>query len=59
MRQLLHIVTKPNDDLASSMVESERSLPNTKVEVVDLTKPDPDYNQLVQKIFTADSIQVW
>lgn len=59
MRQLLHIVTKPDDVLARTMLENEQSLPNTRVDVIDLTKRNPDYNQLVEKIFTADSIQVW
>jgi hypothetical protein len=59
MRQLLHIVTKPKDELAKAMLENEQALPDTKVDVADLTKPNPDYNQLVEKIFAADSIQVW
>jgi hypothetical protein len=59
MRQLLHIVTKPNDALAGMMLENEQSLPNTKVDMVDLTNAKPDYKQLVEKIFAADSIQVW
>ena len=59
MRQLLHIVTKPNDNLARKMLENEQSLPDTKVDVVDLTQRNPDYNQLVEKIFSADSIHVW
>jgi hypothetical protein len=59
MRQILHIATKPNDDLARTMLENARSLSNTKVEVVELTMAHPDYNHLVEKIFAADSIQVW
>jgi hypothetical protein len=59
MRQLLHIVTKPNDDLARMIIKNEQSLPNTKLEVVDLANPNPDYTQLVKKIFAADSIHVW
>jgi hypothetical protein len=59
MRHLLHIVTKPNDVIADLMLKNEQSLPNAKVDVVDLTKKNPAYNELVEKIFTADSIQVW
>jgi hypothetical protein len=59
MRQILHILTKPNDDLARMIVENEQALPNAKVDVADLTKTHPDYSQLVEKIFTADSIHVW
>jgi hypothetical protein len=59
MRHLLHIVTKPDDGFAEVMLKNEQALANTKVEVVDLTKKNPDYDQLVEKIFAADSIQAW
>jgi hypothetical protein len=59
MRHVLHIVTKTNDAVAEAVVSNQKSLPQTKMEVVDLTGEQPDYTDLVKKIFAADSIQVW
>ena len=59
MSKLLHILTKPNDPLATKIIETQRSQPKREVKVVDLTKPDPDYRALLKEIFAADSAQVW
>jgi hypothetical protein len=59
MRQALHILTKPEDDLAEVVIDAQRRLPDHGVEVVDLTVPEPDYRDLLEKIFRADSVQVW
>jgi hypothetical protein len=60
MRHLLHILTRPDDPLAREMIATQQSLPEVKVEVIDLTAAaDPDYDALLEKIFTADSIEVW
>jgi hypothetical protein len=59
MRTILHIVTKSADSLAHDLIARQASLPETKIEVADLTQANPDYPRLVTQIFTADSIQVW
>lgn len=59
MRQILHIVTKPDDKLAAEIVAAQRKQPNTAVNVADLTGKAPDYEKLLEDIFKADSIQVW
>lgn len=59
MRQVLHILTKPGDNLAEIVIDGQRRLPDHKVEAVDLTAEESDYAALLQKIFSADSIQVW
>ncbi len=55
MPRVLHILTRPGDDLAASI------LAETPPEVVmmDLTAPAPDYGVLLAEIFKADSVQVW
>ena len=58
MRTILHILTRPADELTRELIAKQRELPETKVEVVELTQANPDYDALVQKIFSADSIEV-
>lgn len=58
MHHILHILTRPADELTRTIHEQQRSLPETSVEVVDLTAPAPDYESLVEKIFGADSVSV-
>ena len=59
MPALLHILTKPDDTLAVQIIAAQKTKPENKIEVVDLTQPDSDYKALVEKIFQSDSIQVW
>lgn len=59
MRQVLHILTRENDALAKTVIAAEKALSDQKSETVDLTKRSVDYKGLVEKIFGADSIQVW
>lgn len=59
MRTLLHILTRPQDELAGDTIERQRAFPDTTVEVVDLANRDPDYDALVERIFAAQSVEVW
>ena len=59
MRTILHILTRPDDELARELIERQRALPETKIEVVELTSRAPDYDALVERIFAAQSIEVW
>ncbi|MDB6056315.1 MAG: hypothetical protein JWO95_159 [Verrucomicrobiales bacterium] len=59
MRHVLHIITKKNDSLARTVIEQQASTADQKVQSVDLTAPDADYDKLVREIFEADSIAVW
>ncbi|MEO5804381.1 MAG: hypothetical protein ABIR24_12715 [Verrucomicrobiota bacterium] len=59
MPTLLHILTQPDDALASEIIAKQKSKPENKIEVVDLTQADADYKKLLEKIFSADSVQVW
>ena len=58
MRTILHILTRSADDLTGGLIAKQRELPETNVEIVELTEMTPDYVALVEKIFTADSVQV-
>ena len=59
MHAILHILTRPEDELTSAVIAGQRALPDTTVEVADLTLAAPDYDAVVEKIFAADSVQVW
>ena len=58
MRTILHILTRPEDELTREVIARQRALPETSVEVVELTDAMPNYDALVEKIFAADSIEV-
>jgi hypothetical protein len=59
MKRVLNILTREDDMLARDVTSSQGTLPNCDIEVVDLTAGAPDYAELLQKIFGADSIVVW
>ena len=58
MHTILHILTRPDDDLTRTLVAAQRALPDTNVEVVELTATAPNYDTLVEQIFAADSVEV-
>jgi hypothetical protein len=59
MRSILHVLTRPEDELTRAVIAGQRTLPETTVEIAELTGPAPDYDALVDKIFAADSVEVW
>jgi hypothetical protein len=59
MRAVLHIVTKENDAEADRVISCQRGLPELKVETATLTGGQPDYRNLLEKVFAADSVAVW
>ena len=59
MRRVLLVLTDSLDPLNDIVTGVEKTLPETSVEVADLTVESPDYPALVRAIFQADSVQVW
>lgn len=59
MTSILHILTKPGDVFAAELVATQTALPDCKITLADLTKPDPNYTELLEQIFAADSVAVW
>lgn len=55
----LHILTRPADELVTTLLERERAADQAQIEVVDLTRPNPDYGTLVDRVFAADSVVTW
>ena len=59
MSVVLHIITRTEDAFAHDIIARQRLRPECSVQVVDLSQGEPDYDQLLDAIFAADSIQVW
>jgi hypothetical protein len=59
MRLLLHILTRPDDALAREIITRQQGGGENKTVVADLTQPQPDYKELLDNIFAAESVQVW
>ena len=59
MKGVLHVLTRPDDLLARSAIDEQIKDPTIIVKKIELTKRTPDYDQLLQAIFEAESIQVW
>jgi hypothetical protein len=53
MKAVLQLLTGADVKLAKELSEK------MEIEVVDLTRKDVDYRDVLEKIFAADSIQVW
>lgn len=58
-RTVLHIVTRTDDALAAHVIAAQRRQPELEVREVKLTAPGPDYENLLEEIFAADSVAVW
>lgn len=61
MKQVLHILTRKDDELARTILENQCAMGSADyvVETADLTLEKPDYAALLEKIFKADSVSVW
>jgi hypothetical protein len=59
MAKILHLLTRPDDDLAKTIGHLQQSDPANVVELVDLSAGEADYARLVEKVFSADSIETW
>jgi hypothetical protein len=57
MKTALQLLTGAQPELAKKF--TQQSDADWKTEVVDLTRKDIDYHKALEKIFEADSIQVW
>jgi hypothetical protein len=59
MPRILHILTRADDRLAREVIARQRESRRDGIEIADLTKPQPDYGELLEKIFAADSVESW
>jgi hypothetical protein len=60
MPRVLHILTRSEDAFSREIVRSQQAeYLGEGIEVVDLTTPRPDYEELLKKVFEADSVECW
>ena len=59
MRTILHILTRPPEELAAKIIDAQRQIPDTQVDAVELRSSDANFDALLEKIFSADSVEVW
>ncbi len=59
MKIQLHIVTRPLEASKVELLEAVSREPEVEVRVVDLTVSVRNYRELVEAIFTADSVVTW
>ena len=59
MTKILHVLTREHDDLAETVISRQRQDPSRQVQTVDLADGQPGYAALLEKIFEADSVEVW
>jgi hypothetical protein len=60
MPRVLHILTRPEDSLAREVIaRQQREGGGDEIEIVDLTTAHPDYGELLNKVFAAQSVECW
>jgi len=63
MRTVLHLLTAPPDEFTDRLLQLQKSLGSSgdyEVQVVDLSQEAaPDYDAVLDRIFSADSVSVW
>jgi hypothetical protein len=59
MALVLHILTRPDDALAREIIARQRETQPNSIEIADLTIRQPDYADLLAKIFAAESVETW
>ena len=59
MPRILHILTRPDDALPQEIIAHQKKSHPDEIEIADLRVPHPNYDQLLEKIFAADSIECW
>src|SRR4051812_42266062 len=59
MRTVLHIFDSKARPYDAAVLHEQMKLPECSVELFDLSQPTPDYDALLDKIFSADCVDVW
>ncbi|MFM7102119.1 MAG: hypothetical protein ACKOET_02585 [Verrucomicrobiota bacterium] len=59
MKRILQVLTRPDDALSAEWRARVAEVPETVVEVADLTGEAPDYAALVERILAADAVISW
>jgi hypothetical protein len=58
MNKILHVMTREGDELAEAIMAADLEA-DMSVTVIRLSAADPDYKELLEAVFEADSVQSW
>lgn len=58
MRKILQVITQESDELAEAIAAVNRET-DAGVTVMRLSPDEPDYQELLEAVFAADSVQSW
>jgi hypothetical protein len=63
MKKVLHLITREGDILSDQIIEGLGKDPELEQEVIRLAQKEgacePNYSELVEKVFAADAVHVW
>lgn len=59
MRSVLFILASEDQSLPRELARRRPEQEKHRLAIFDLTAPGPDYEELLKRIFAADSIEVW
>jgi hypothetical protein len=59
MKKILHLLTENQSELTQTIIREQKNSLTAEVEVVDLRTEPLAPQELLEKIFTADSVAVW
>jgi hypothetical protein len=59
VRTVLHILTEPVDVLAEAVLQQQRIEGTLVLRTFDLSKPSPNYDDLLTEVFDAEQVHVW
>lgn len=58
-RCVLHVLTRPPDALISEQIRLSRGGSEARFRLIDLTRPNPSYEGLLNAILESETIVVW
>lgn len=59
MKRILHVITDPDCPLCKRIIDYQEKARGAEIKVVDLSRGEVDYDELLSEIFHAESISVW
>ncbi len=59
MKRILHVITDPDCLLCKRIIAYQEKSGGAEVKVIDLSRGQVNYDELLSEIFHAESISVW
>lgn len=58
MKKILQVITREDDKLAEAIADANHAVDN-RVQVLRLSPQETNYQELLEAVFEADSVQCW